>query len=374
MSFPDGVVDMSFYGRPLGAEHPGIVPIILSGATKDRNGKPGPYFSGQGISTEIGKPSIGIADPTITDHDDLKLAWYTGCHEFHALDAISALLRGIADRYDLHLLLVGGSGGGYAALRLVEDLRDRATAFVWNPQTDILMYEASAVASYVRSAFPELELGPDLAAGPEEREATRSMLRRSGVDTIVGSVSSAGSRTLVLQNVDDWQHTESHVRPYASRRGMADEGAHLQDARGQVAFGNWGVGHIAPPRDVLVLATKSLLAGHTVDETYAQLLTAFPAIFDLHPIDMGSVKSHHFALSLGGGELRVSYNGPVDGFEFAYYFNGPHGRLDQRWYTDQPDVVVPPAVADRTTSISCFVRNTVQAKVRFEIPVPVPVG
>ncbi len=131
----NGVVDVLLRGSPLGVSSTvARVPVFFAGAVTNRANRPGPFFSGHTISASQGLPAILIADPTITDHPELSLGWYLGCDRFDALGAIARLLRRLAARYGCRFLLVGGSGGGYAALAIAERLEGCASVLCWNPR------------------------------------------------------------------------------------------------------------------------------------------------------------------------------------------------------------------------------------------------
>lgn len=367
IAFSDGTLDVSFYGRPLGEDGPATVPVIFSGATKERNGALGPYFSGQGISTELGTASISVADPTISDHGDLKLAWYAGCSRFHAERALHSLLAGIVERYDVDLLLIGGSGGGFAALSAVHAIGERARVLAWNPQTDLLAYEVTAVADYVRSAFPEARTGRLDPGDPQERETLRAYFEGRDIRTLLGGADDR-SATLVLQNTGDW-HLEQHARPYATRREMAVEQGVLTDGAGVVAIGDWGGGHSAPPREVTLLATRTLLAGATPQSAYESVSTAFPQFFGASIASLGDITGEDFTLSSTADGYRIDFVRPSAGLTFAFYVNSPDGVLEKIWYTPEPGIELTGTTAQRATSVSCFVRNVIVEQARFEVPV-----
>lgn len=365
VAFPDGTLDVSFYGRPLGGDRPGMVPVIFSGATKERAGALGPYFSGQGISTELGTPSISIADATISDHGDLKLAWYAGCSRFHAERALHAFLAGIVERYDVDLLLIGGSGGGFAALSAARAIGDRARVLSWNPQTDLLAYEVTAVTDYLHDAFPESLIGRLDPADPQDREVIRAYFEGRGITTLLGGTDDR-SAVLMLQNTGDW-HLEQHATPYATRRGMTVHQGVLTDGTGVVGIGDWGGGHSAPPRDVTLLATRTLLAGASPQAAFEAVARTFPEHFGTTLAPLRDVTAADFTASATADGYRIDFTGSASGLTFAFYVNSPDGVLDKVWYKPEPGMELTGATASRATSVSCFVRNAIAEQARFEV-------
>ena len=116
------------------------VPVFLSGAVTGRNGASGPFFSGLGVMSEVGGPYLCLSDPTLDHDSELALGWYTGLPGEGVREALAHLLATVHSRLGREVLLVGGSGGGFAALSLAEVTSVPTSVFVWNPQTDILRY------------------------------------------------------------------------------------------------------------------------------------------------------------------------------------------------------------------------------------------
>lgn len=283
IALPGGVVDLGFNGEPLGPSRPKRIPVFFLGLTKDRNGALGPYFSGLNISAEIGTPSIMVADPTISDHGDLTLAWYAGCSEFNATQALHMLLKGIADRYDVELLLIGGSGGGFAALSAAQAIGPSAQVFCWNPQTDILRYVPQTISDYLRSAHPESLIKDLDPADAQEREQIRGYFEERAIQTTVGSAQD-DSKVLLLQNGSDW-HVTAHCLPYVVRRGLEPMPGLPAFGSGlrTVAVGSWGKGHISPPRDLTVLTARVMLGGAGPEETLRTLVETLGSYFPQRP-------------------------------------------------------------------------------------------
>lgn len=283
IAYPGGTIDLGFNGEPLGVTRQSAIPVFFLGLTKDRDGALGPYFSGLNISAEIGTPSIMVADPTISDHGDLTLAWYAGCSEFEATAAMHRLLKGIAERYDVDLLLVGGSGGGFAALSAAHAIGPRAQVFCWNPQSDVLRYVPETICAFLRSAYPASPVTHLDPAVDDDREKIRGYFDERGIRTVVGDPDDT-SRVLLLQNGSDW-HVRAHFRPYVERRGMEllpDLPAYRRGPA-VAAVGSWGQGHVSPPRDVTVRAVQLMLGGRTAEETMRDLAGKFGAFFPDRP-------------------------------------------------------------------------------------------
>lgn len=88
---------------------------------------------------------------------DVPLGWYAGNEEIPDLQTqLVRLLERISDCTGARLLIIGGSGGGYAAIQLGLSLRCRTSVLVWNPQTAIADYVPKFVTQYLCTAFPKI--------------------------------------------------------------------------------------------------------------------------------------------------------------------------------------------------------------------------
>ncbi len=263
-------IELQLVNDPFGDDATGSLPIFFSGSVGSREGSSPPYFSGATIADKLNTPAILISDPTLNVGPDLILAWYTGTAEQPARAGIAAILDEVSVRANRDLLLVGGSGGGFAALDLVRHLGDRASAFVWNPQTDFLDYNPNFVAQHLRTA-----LGHEFddADSPEvwKRQAAEQ-LRRHGIEhRLTGS---NAARVFYLQNETDW-HLKAHALPFAARNGYTDrgDGTHYSDPGHLLVVSQFGEGHAVPPQPVLHRTIQLMLhAGRSAESVFAMLV------------------------------------------------------------------------------------------------------
>ncbi|MGH8244455.1 MAG: hypothetical protein ACRETY_14040, partial [Steroidobacteraceae bacterium] len=270
-------------GARLGKATQTVLPVFFSGAVSNRGGKPGPFFSGSGIAESKGIAAICIADPSLALDPDLGLAWYAGSSRQKTQACVTDLLTGLADKLQVELLLVGGSGAGFAALQFGAKLQERASVLVWNPQTDLLAYYRNAVRTYLRSAFP----GEAWEDSPRMTGAD-AMMRGKGINHAVHRDYAAGElprRLVYLQNASDHFHVLNHAGALlAGMTVKADEGQYrTADERALFWFGDWAKGHEAIPKqtlgaliDLMLVPANSIetishglraLADHAMDET-----------------------------------------------------------------------------------------------------------
>lgn len=243
----------------------GAVCVVFNGAVSNREEKVGPFFSGAGISRMTQLPLLAIADSAVTDYLEVGLGWYIGDRHFNMQPVIDDLLAGVSKVTDQDLLLIGGSGGGFAAMRAARNVGARATTVIWNPQTDVLQYSPRLVKQYLRRAFPELE---SRLEHPDWRDHVRAEFRDRGIEwEVLADADSrpVGGKLLILQNWNDW-HTAAHAFPWLHATGSAKEtwpGVYSVDDDHVLWVTEMGEGHAGPSQAALVVMIDQLLHGDT---------------------------------------------------------------------------------------------------------------
>lgn len=241
------------------------LPVFFNGAVTRGVSEP-PFFSGSSLAVEVGAPVIAIADPTLNLRADLGIGWYLGSPKADVFGALSSILLEIGRRAASQLLLVGGSAGGFAALKYANHLG--VSAFVWNPQTDLLHYSAFATRPLLGTLLPDGEWEsvstgaiselPPSAVPPIDHHVAEQAMRAVGLSNTVGPAHSQ-SAVLYLQNETD-HHVERHARPYIDATGMESLGSGIF-VKGQqvVAIGGYNTGHRAPPREVVDMGLRCMM-------------------------------------------------------------------------------------------------------------------
>ena len=295
-------VDLYVGGDPSTIEPGSALPVIFSGAVSKRAGNPGPFFSGIGLGRSIDSPFVAMSDATLNTDRDLALAWYAGRRGDGLQEATLTLLSALQRRFDRELVLVGGSGGGFASLFNAARLDVPVSALVWNAQTDLLRYEPRAVAQYLTTALGVTD--DVVAAMPTEDRSTA--LRGGGVEhQVVPDRPGRGRRrVLFLQNAGD-AHVIDHAAPFVVDNGLRHVGGgrYVDDDGVLVLVSNFSDGHNPPPRDVLVEGLRALLdvstsAADVVDDLQARQLLSSIALETL-PRDLrGEVEQVRGCLTL----------------------------------------------------------------------------
>lgn len=179
--------------------------VSLHGHT-DRTKYSYPRFERRRSFGEAGFSVLYVADPTLTLDPQIELGWYLGGAESDALQPIVDLIEAACRRLRApQILLVGSSGGGFAALKLAA-MREHWRALVFSPQTSVLRYYSSAVERLELAGFGPFSdteavarLSPRLGLEGQYRQ------RRRGAVTFV-------------QNIDDEFHFKNHYSPFAAMR------------------------------------------------------------------------------------------------------------------------------------------------------------
>lgn len=242
-------IDLYVKGNPFDRSSKSLL-TFFSGAVTSRKAKVGPFFSGLGIANQLNLPVIAIADPGIESSMSVNIAWYTGGPQHFVQDGIAAILDSLQRRAERELLLVGGSGGGFAALYFASRLRNKCSVFVWNPQTDVFEYLEGFVKAYMNGLF-----GYSNASLSGDDWISRTRKRANGhasLTVLDHQLSSAPTRLFYLQNATDW-HAEKHLKPFLKSNEFTrtDHGIYLTDDRHVCLVAHAADGHLPPPIHVL---------------------------------------------------------------------------------------------------------------------------
>ncbi|QBF46698.1 DUF6270 domain-containing protein [Janibacter limosus] len=250
-------LDVIVGGRAGDAET--CIPVFFGGAMPSRPQHTPPFFSGHNLGKLAGGRYLAFSDPLVAADTDLTLGWYAGRAGDHAQETIARVLELAHRRWGQELLLVGGSGGGFAALEQLRRARVPTSAFVWNPQTDIQRYLPPFADAYLATALglSRPALGGQTVDQREERA------RAAGIDlAAVGrpiATHGEGGRLLVLQNATD-SHVADHMGPYLDRTDLADLGDGLwSGGRESWLVADMGEGHAVPPRATLEAAFLAMV-------------------------------------------------------------------------------------------------------------------
>lgn len=165
---------------------------------------------------------LNFADPTmqVGINDGFQLAWYLGGPNFDPLNDIAKVIRRAVGRTGAkHLVFMGGSGGGFAALR-ASAMWPGSLAFIQDPQTNISVYIPRVVKKYFETMWPGWSQPALLQAFPERFNMVRHYAALQPSNFVY-----------YAQNSSDTVHFANHYMPFLEAHGMKDN-------RGLNAAGN----------------------------------------------------------------------------------------------------------------------------------------
>lgn len=229
------------------------IPVFFSGALSPGQEVAGPIFSGRELCRSLDIPLISIADPSIGLRPRTELTWYAGSDQQDVQLAVATVLAGLRAKAKTALLLVGGSGGGFAALEQLTRVSSESdiAALVWNPQLDLSGYGVAAVDKFLATCYPSIYL--EFGSG-NLLLALEAIRERFDVNFELYSAARHGrlKNVLLLQQRDDW-HFDQFMPQLGECIGVEipNDGA-WEGVNDFAGFsGRWGSGHVPPPRELL---------------------------------------------------------------------------------------------------------------------------
>lgn len=197
-----------------------------------------PIFPGANVARGLGVARLAFTDPSLYLSPDLPLAWHAGnIHQPDLQEVYTRIIEKVTSSVGAkRVILFGSSGGGFASLVQAAAIPG-ATALIANAQTDALLYHQDHVQTYI-----------DLAWGGD-REAFIAAGSHSAIEKI--RKAERVPRVLYMQNSTDTFHIKGHLKPFVREFG--------QDPEMRLIFGDWGEGHIAPPKELFHASLKAVV-------------------------------------------------------------------------------------------------------------------
>ena len=280
-----------FAGKPINYDffltaRPGTVLLCHFHGAAPLEGIDLPMFSGFGVTSSITTSMFIPSDPVLALDRGLNLAWHFGCEGIRLQAITISIVKKLQEILQAPRVVAwGGSGGGFAAIRVVKDVPN-AISLVWNPQTNIAKYSKVFVDCYLRMAFPAIGAAGPIPSDGEQFPSLCNEAFREGYQ----------GRILYLQERTDW-HVGAHLDPFvASFCGRALSNiAESSKFSGFVTdqlylhLGHWGKGHV-PPNKAVLAKLLGLLSDVTISVEQLQDLACFP---DELPATTASNGSQH---------------------------------------------------------------------------------
>lgn len=179
------------------------------------------------------KASIAFADPTIPADTSsaMRLSWYLGGETWDPMPAILDVVKKSHGKTGAkHVAFVGGSGGGFAALR-ASAMVPGSMAFIQDPQTRVLDYHPGPVGRYFDAMWPGHDKETVAAQFPERFDMAHHYATVKPENLVY-----------YTQNTSDTDHVLKHLRPF--QEGQAPGPGRVYALYDGV---NRGHGKITPP-------------------------------------------------------------------------------------------------------------------------------
>ena len=327
-----------------------VVLVGFTGALTIRNGKPGPFFSGFKVAKQLQLPLLAIADPTISKCNEVIISWYAGNDSIpNSSEIIGKWLDKLALYYNARFVLFGGSAGGFGALSSLSHMTTPVDCLVWNPQTSISRYMPKFVLHYLKNGFADQFSRLNVSQSVTRDDLT-NFLNQTGVRHNLQSDYKLpkNANLMFVQNKSDW-HVTSHALPFLENLGVCAEPNNLQHQSQDnisVFFGNFGKGHIAPQKHIVMACLRNLIN--------AQRNPLDTSIFEKPSINKTDV-----SLSLPSNNAEPPKDGELptdeDGFEV-------HAIAEGKSVTARIDVM--PGSFIKPTFAFYFIRNGKRERIR----------
>lgn len=192
-----------------------------------------PRFSSVALAEKVGANYLGFADAV---QPKSPTFWHLGSEWVNSQRKIPAIISKVsASDGERHLLFFGSSAGGFAALNYSAHFPGSA-ALVMNPRVN-LMHAPRWYREYAAVAHPSVDRTVVAKSLPfDQAEAYRR---------------ARGNFVVYLQNLQDpnfYRHHYLHF--YNATRGRSDV---------RFILGEWGEGHVVPPRPIFLGALAALV-------------------------------------------------------------------------------------------------------------------
>lgn len=203
-----------------------------------------PIFSGKNIPLGVKTDRMMMSDATMAVHRKLRLGWFSGTTEFDLAARVDEILAKVTALKNFkRLLLIGGSQGGFAALRASHRLPG-SIAMIWNPQIRVEhFFWKSHLQGFLKFCFNAESYKKVPAKIRKERrlDLTEVYSKRSGQNGV-----------FLMQNLEDVEHVEDHAKPFAECLGFDPDslstGINHIGPSAICALGDWQGGHSLPDR------------------------------------------------------------------------------------------------------------------------------
>lgn len=227
--------------------------VCFNAAISNRSEKIGPFYSGLGLAEKLKIPTIALSDFMVTNNN-LSLGWYCGDeYNYDYQSSIASFLDRVSNFFDKKLIVLGGSGGGFASLAIASKLKCDATVITMNPQTALHKYFMNPVNEYLKLAFPSFQ-------GITVEDCETCLDSVGIVNSVCNLEYPSNIKILYLQNKTDEHHVNRHFGPFITNKDLVPWGdnSYMNNDNVALYLGYWGGGHIPPSVDILKRIIESI--------------------------------------------------------------------------------------------------------------------
>jgi len=215
--------------------------------------------------------SMYFADPGLWVNPDISITWYTGWKNTRPQHDIASMVITTAEKLGVEkVIIVGDSGGGFAALQ-VSALVPNSVCVVFNPTTTIYKYYTSGnyrrtdvQQQYVEAMHPEVL---ESMGGTFEPKTDWSRDLTDDVSALKRYSNPTSNYVIFIQNSNDWHYTQ-HYLPFLA---AAAKGNNLARVRSVEYEGKRG--HFSPSKELYLQGIKLGEAATTIAADGANLDT-----------------------------------------------------------------------------------------------------
>lgn len=184
--------------------------VVFHGANSDRSNFYPRFERVKSMQKRV-TSLLSFADPTMkfAAENEMFLAWYLGGATFDPLLPILKVIRKACGRTGAnHVVFVGGSGGGFAALR-ASSMLPGSLAFVQDPQTIVANYNKDVVSKYFSTMWPGWNSESLISAFPERFDMSKHYQNFKPLNFVYYAQSSLDPR-----------HSKWHYLPFLRAQGF----------------------------------------------------------------------------------------------------------------------------------------------------------
>ncbi|MGP5209088.1 hypothetical protein ACTXJY_14070 [Corynebacterium casei] len=183
--------------------------------------KPGSYPMFWRISSlqNRGHSFLAFTDPMrLEGSGDILISWFLGKDGWDPMPSIlNVIEKAMAKSQAERILFVGGSGGGFVALRASAEFPG-SCAFVQDATVGLSRHNPKIVKGYFQKAWSGWDYNKLLRAFPERFNMQIYYMRRAPRNFVY-----------MTQSLEDKAHVEQHFKPFARAHGISSEGGQSRD-------------------------------------------------------------------------------------------------------------------------------------------------